>query len=241
MAQLPETCEMDASLGAWACHFEAVPQFERVFEDLSAADLEGPVTLERAASLHHEGVRVRMTDYEQARAYFLHAARIVCELMQRDTPGASRMELEWYLASYCAASAGAHYFRFEYEQAKYYYLAFFIFARETQPAWDKVQHMIEPLIAFYFSLAAGIEGEMLEHHPGRTHPARMAVALYQHPAPAVRERWFDLVRDLREVNPAVLRGVIQRLELLEQTASLPGALETRRALEAIVTGQRVLS
>lgn len=217
-----------------ACYLNDIPQLLPVLQALDKVKLEGKISLERAAQLNQEGLQLRMTDFEKARGYFIQAARMVCHLMQSGVQGASRMELEWYLASYCAASAGLYYFRSEYTQAKAYYLSFFTLAKENEPVWEKVHRLVEPLLSFYFIIAAGAYGELLEFRPGRTHPARMAIALHTYPNDTVRDRWLELARELYLVNPAILRIVIRRLEILEQTAQISGTRETRLALEAIV-------
>lgn len=217
-----------------ACYLNDVPQLLPILQTMENVQLEGTISLEHAAQLNQEGLQIRMTDFERARGYFIQAARMVCQLMQAGVQGASRMELEWYLASYCAASAGLYYFRSEYIQAKAYYLAFFALAKETEQVWEKVHRLVEPLLSFYFIIAAGAYGELLEARPGRTHPARMAIALYMYPNETVRDRWLELAQELYTVNPAILRIVIRRLEILEQTAQIPGTRETRLALEAIV-------
>ncbi len=221
-------------LSEGACYLNDVPQLLPILQALEKVKLEGPLSLERAAQLNQEGLQIRMTDFEKAREYFIQAARMVCDLMRRGVQGANRLELEWYLASYCAASAGLYYFRAEYNQAKNYYLSFFALAKETEPVWEKLQRLVEPLLSFYFIIAAGAYGELLEFRPGRTHPARMAIALYTYPTEAVRAQWLALIEELHAVNPAVLRIVIRRLEILEQTTQVPGTRETRLALEAIV-------
>ncbi len=215
---------------------EQSPELSVVMEDLQAVMLKEPPSLARAAELNDMGLRIRMTDFEEARDYFIRAARMVYDLIQARTPGASQMDLEWYLSSYCAASAGAHFFRFEYDQAKTYYLAFFALARETEAVWEKIQRLVEPLLSFYFTVAANENNEMLQFSPGRTHPGRIAVALYTHSNPDVREQWLSQVRDLQRVNPAMLRIVKQHLESFERTAQIPGTRDTRMALERIARG-----
>ena len=217
-----------------ACYLNDVPQLLPILQAMEKVELEGTISLERAAQLNQEGLQVRMTDFDRARGYFIQAARMVCELMQTGVQGAGRMELEWYLGSYCAASAGLHYFRSEYTEAKSYYLSFFALAKETEPVWEKVHRLVEPLLSFYFIIAAGAYGELLEFRPGRTHPARMAIALYTYPNETVRDQWLALARELYAVNPTVLRIVVRRLEILEQTAQISGTRDTRRALESIV-------
>ena len=113
----------------------------------------------------------------------------------------------------------------------------FALAKETEPVWEKVQRLVEPLLSFYFIIAAGAHGELLEFRPGRTHPARMAIALYMYPDGEVREQWLNLVQELHTVNPTVLRTVIRRLEILEQTNPPPGTRETRLAMEMVVADE----
>ena len=62
----------------------------------------------------------------------------------------------------------------------------------------------------------------------------MAIALYTYPSDTVRDQWLALARELYNVNPAIPRIVIRRLEILEQTAQIAGTRETRLALETIV-------
>ncbi len=221
-------------LNEGACYLNDIEQLLPILQAMEKVQLTGPVSLERAAQLNQEGLQIRMTDFEQAREYFIQAARMMCDLLRAGRQGAGRMELEWYLASYCAASGGLHYFRSEYTRAKEYYLAFFALAKETEPVWEKVQRLVEPLLSFYFIIAAGAHGELLEFRPGRTHPARMAIALYTYPNETVRDQWLALVQELYAINPAVLRSVVRRLEVLEQTTQVPGARETRLALETNV-------
>jgi uncharacterized protein (TIGR00288 family) len=221
-------------LNEGACYLCDIEHLQPILQALEKVELTGPLSLERAAQLNQEGLQIRMTDFEKAREHFIQAARMVSDLMHAGVQGAGRMELEWYLASYCAASAGQHYFRSEYTQAKAYYLAFFALAKESEAVWEKVQRLVEPLLSFYFIIAAGAYGELLEFRPGRTHPARMAIALYTYPNETVREQWLALAQDLYAINPAALRGVVHRLEILEQTTQVPGARETRLILESKV-------
>ena len=227
-----QLCKLDED--AWAYYLKGLPKLGPVVDDLRRATLDETPSLARAMELNDMGMHIRTTDFEQARHHFIKASRMICDLMMAGEPGASLLDLEWYLASYCAASAGAYFFRFEYDQARIYYVAFFKLARETEAVWEKIQGLVEPLISFYFTIAASAHGELLEHPPGRTHPARIAVALYMHPNPAVREQWLDQVRELYSANPAILRIVVQRLELFERTTDIPGVRKTRRALEQIV-------
>ncbi len=222
----------DCAASDWRADFQA-PLLQEVLRDLDAITLEDAASLARATELNDKGLRIRTTDFEQARLYFLRAARMMCELLAANEPGASRSDLAWYLASYCAASAGAYFFRFDYTRAEMYYLAFFVLAKETEPVWDKVQRLVEPLVSFYFTIAANRHQEMLEHPPGRTHPARIAIALYMHHNLNVRQEWLTLAQEMYATNPAIARMVIQRLEVFENTTQIPGARATREAFQAI--------
>jgi uncharacterized protein (TIGR00288 family) len=214
----------------WPRSLSVGSELQVALQDLESCVLDEEPAVGRAAELNNEGLRIRTTDFEQARGHFLRAASMMYDLLRRGAPGASLMNLEWYLASYCAATAGASFFRYEYALALQYYLAFFTLARETEPVWDRVHKLVLPMISFYLTIAASENGELLEVSPGRTHPARIAVLLNRHRNPRVQERWAELVKRMARVNPTVLRMVVQTLEVLETEEAIPGARETRNTL-----------
>jgi len=218
----------------WPPSLRERPELQVVFQDLENCSPDETPTVAEAQELNNKGLQIRTTDFEQARGYFLRAARMMYDLLRRGEPGASLTDLKWYLASYCAATAGAAFFRYDYSLASRYYLAFFSLARETDPVWDKVHKLVQPMLSFYFTVAANESGQMLDVQPGRTHPARMTIILHDHPDPGVRERWLQLARDLARVNQTVLRTVIQRLEAMELHEELPGAREARHTLAELV-------
>jgi uncharacterized protein (TIGR00288 family) len=218
----------------WPRSLRDSPELGIALQDLAACTIDEEPTLGRAAELNSQGLRIRTTDFERARVYFLKAARTIYDLLQQGAPGASLIDAEWYLASYCAATAGASFFRYDYAQASDYYLAFFSLARDTEPVWEKLQKLTRPMLSFFFTVAANEMGELLEVSPGRTHPARVAISVFNHPNPKVRQRWMALTENLARVNPAVLREVVQRLAALEMESEIPGAGETRRAIVQIL-------
>ncbi len=217
----------------WPRRLVESPEFRIVLVDLAGQELDQEPSLEEARHLNAEGLRIRTSDFERARIYFLRAARMMYELLRRKEPGASLMDLEWYLASYAAVAAGAAFARREYAKALDYYRAFFALVKETEPVWDRVRKVVAPMLAFYFTLAANEFNETLPVSPGRTHPARLAVFLYNHPNPDVRRRWLELAQDLMAINPPLLRSIVQRLALLEED-NLAGARETRAALVRLI-------
>jgi hypothetical protein len=65
------------------------------------------------------------------------------------------------------------------------------------------------------------------------------VLLHKHHSPQVRRRWLELAREIVRINPALLRGIIQRLAFLEDEDQLPGSLETRSVLTRLLNGEDV--
>ncbi|MBX2999766.1 MAG: NYN domain-containing protein [Caldilineaceae bacterium] len=221
----------------WPRHLAENPEIQLVLVDLANWQLEEQASLEEANKLNNQGLRIRTADFERARVYFLKAAKMMYELLRSRQPGASLMDLEWYLASYCAATAGAHFSRHNYPQAFLYYLAFFALVKETEPVWDKVRKLVPPMLSFYFTIAPNEHNDLLKVSPGRTHPARLAVLLHNHRNPEVRRRWLEMVRELVKINPPLLRGIIQRLAFLEEEDNLAGANTTRRTLTRLINNE----
>lgn len=235
-ANLPETGVPDATANGyeWPHHLATSEEIQVVFQDLMNWRLDGEPSLEEAVKLNNQGLRIRTADFEQARVYFLRAAKMMYELLQNRQPGASLMDLEWYLASYCAATAGAHFSRHNYARAVLYYQAFFVLVKETEPVWDKVRKLVPPMLSFYFTIAPNEHNDLLKVSPGRTHPARLSVLLHEHNNERVRARWLEMVRDLIRINSPLLRGIIQRLKFLEEEDGMPGARETRETLKKLI-------
>lgn len=208
-------------------------------QDLVHWRLEEKPSLEEATRLNGEGLEARTADFEQARVHFLKAAKMMYMLLLDKQPGASLMDMEWYLASYCAATAGAHFARHNYQRAILYYQAFFSIVKETEPVWDRVRKLVPPMLSFYFTIAPNEYNDLLKVPPGRTHPARLCVLLYKHRNPLVRRRWLELAQEIVRINPALLREIIQRLAFLEDDEQLPGSVETRAILIQLLNGEDV--
>jgi uncharacterized protein (TIGR00288 family) len=223
----------------WPRHLAENPEIQIVLQDLANWHIDEEASLAEATKLNNQGLRIRTADFERARVYFLKAAKMMYELLRNHQPGASLMDLEWYLASYCAATAGAHFSRHNYAQAFHYYLAFFALVKETEPVWDKVRKLVPPMLSFYFTIAPNEHNDLLKVSPGRTHPARLAVLLHNHRNSEVRRRWLEMVRELVRINSPLLRGLIQRLAFLEEDDQLPGANETRRTLTRLINNEPV--
>jgi hypothetical protein len=214
----------------WPAEMLAQPELAAICAEIEACPLDEPASVLRAQSLSDQGHAVRPKSFEQAKAYFQQAARMTLELLRRGEPGASLMDLETYIASYCFAAAGAHYLGFEYARASQDYLAFFNLLKENRPVWDKMFGLVPPMLSYYFSTVLRALREPVAASPGFTHPANMAIQLHAHPNPEARSRWLELVADLRRVNPMVLRLVADRLVQLDHDRAEEGAAETLEAL-----------
>ncbi|MBI1295855.1 NYN domain-containing protein [bacterium] len=247
LKQLAQANQADADTPAqsvnngyvWPRHLAESPEVQIVLTDLTNWSLDEEASLDAATRLNNQGLRIRTADFERARVYFLKAAKMMYEMLNNRQPGASLMDLEWYLASYCAATAGAHFSRHNYAQAFHYYLAFFALVKETEPVWDKVRKLVPPMLSFYFTIAPNEHNDLLKVSPGRTHPARLAVLLHNHRNPEVRRRWLEMVRELVKINSPLLRGIIQRLAFLEEEDQLTGSRQTRRTLTRLINNETV--
>ena len=214
----------------WASELLAQPELAATCQEIDAWVLQEEPSLDRALALADQGHAVRPKSFDQARHYFLQAAKMTLELLRSGTSGASQMDLETYIASYCFAAAGAHYLGFEYARATQYYLAFFTLLKENRPVWDKMFGLVPPMLSYYFSTVLRALREPVAASPGFTHPANMAIQLHIHANPEARHRWLELVADLRRVNPLMPRLVADRLAQLDQERGEQGAAQ---ALEAM--------
>lgn len=187
---------------------------KRVLHELESFPVEGEITLDRALQASEEGMKIRPSNFEQAKQYFLEAAKIIYLLLQKGAPGASPVELEWQLSSYCAAAAGAAYSGRLFPVSVEYYLAFFSIAVETEPVWEKVKNVVPAMVSFYFSNAATLQSVNLAVSPGHTQPFAMLNLVLNHANPEVVKCGKDLARQLAGVNPAILRKIIQRLDAI---------------------------
>ena len=208
-----------------------------VLQDLVNWRLDEEPSLAEAIRLNTQGMDLRTADFERARIYFLKAAKMMYLLLLDKQPGASLMDMEWYLASYCAATAGAYFSQHNYPKAVLYYQAFFAIVKETEPVWDRVRKLVPPMLSFYFTIAPNEHNDLLKVAPGRTHPARLSVLLHNHHNERVRRRWLELAREVVRINPTLLRGIIQRLAFLEDEDQLSGSRATRQTLTNLLSGE----
>ncbi|MBK7780068.1 MAG: NYN domain-containing protein [Ardenticatenia bacterium] len=214
----------------WPPELVSQPELAAICREVDATALQEEPNLDRVLALADQGHAVRPKSFDQARHYFLQAAKMTLELLRSGAPGASQMDLETYVASYCFAAAGAHYLGFEYTRATEYYLAFFTLLKENRPVWDKMFGLVPPMLSYYFSTVLRALREPVAASPGFTHPANMAIQLHTHSNPEARQRWLELVADLRRVNPLMPRLVADRLVQLDEERGEQGAAQALQAM-----------
>lgn len=220
----------------WPSRLIETPSLQSVLQEIESHPLSSKeVTLDSAAHAYEEGMRVRSTDFAEARNYYLKAVKIIYTLLEQNTPGVSTVDLELYLGSYCAGSAGAAFFRHDYPTALRYYQAFFAITLETEPVWDKLERLVQPMLSFYFTTAANQESIMLDASPGRQHPANIVNIVFNHPNENVQQRGVTLANELAQINPTMLRKIIQRLEAIVATTNGGENSDEQKTLKLLST------
>ncbi len=209
----------------------AQPAFAAVRGDLQSVKLpilNGKLTLALAEKKFQRGMSLRTENFAESAKYFLQALKIQESLVQQRSPGASLDDFQWYMASYCSVRAGEWYNRRDYDRAKQYYLAFFALLRDGEPVWDKVVRLYPAVLSFYFTIAAARGKMTYSVAPGQTPPIKMAVWLNSHEVNRVREDWKELVRELAQVNPALVRLLIERLQNIPERDRHQSTLDVLR-------------
>jgi hypothetical protein len=72
------------------------------------------------------------------------------------------------------------------------------------------------MLSFYFTIAANLQSVSLDVSPGNKHPAHIANLVLNHPNPQVVQCGKDLAQRLAQINPALLRKIIQRLDAISK-------------------------
>jgi uncharacterized protein (TIGR00288 family) len=183
-----------------------------VLRDVQGFQPDESPTLLRAVELVNQGMSVRLRDFSAGADLFLKAFVMQKMLVEQGEPGASIDDAKWYLASYCSARAGQHFFSHDYTAARQYYLGFFAISQDTEPFYAKVKNLTRPMLSYYFTIAANEHGVLLDRSPSQIAPARMAAILCNHPDVRVARTWRDLARDLGQVNKGIISLLIKELD-----------------------------
>ena len=187
-----------------------------VLRDVQDYQLDESPSLPRAIELVNQGMSVRLRDFSAGADLFLKAFVMQKVMVERGEPGASVDDAKWYLASYCSARAGQHFFSHDYTAAREYYLGFFVVAQDTEPFYAKVKNLTRPMLSYYFTIAANEHGVLLDRSPSQIAPARMAVVLCNHLDPRVAREWRELTRDLGQVNQGIVNLLLEELDTVDR-------------------------
>lgn len=187
-----------------------------VSEDLAHVTLPPDLrpTSAEARRVFDEGSKSRK-DFAVSSIKYLQAAKLQQLALESGEPEAVVDDFKWYLASYCSVQAGFLYFQKNYDAAIPYYLAFFSLVYEGEILWDRVKGLINPMLSYYFVIAANRLGAPFPKRPGYTDPAEVAVLLYNHPHAQVRAGFEEQIRLLAGVNLALVRNLLSSIRSVQ--------------------------
>ncbi len=169
-----------------------------------------------AATAFEEASEARRSrNFLEALAGYQKAARLQLEALERGDNTAKAEDLAWYLASYASVKAGdLCQVQHKYGAAEPYYLAFFYLLKEDETLWERVEGLIIPMIYHYW---ANIGKEMGLEFKG---PAQLGVLMMQikgHAEAELKRRWQLSCEQLQEVNPDLLRWVVDEIRREQET------------------------
>ena len=204
-------------LGQNAIHFFDDPLFVPIREDIANLQLPDslPRSLEKARSLSKTAMLQRSQDFAASARSYLCACRLQWDEVESGDPGATLDDLRWYIASYASVKAGElSQIHRDYTNSRPYYLAFFRLVQEDDPLWSRMRGLINPMLS-YFWVNAWRELGLSMGNPstGATSPAEIAVQAATNSNQELCELWFNMTGSLAEVNPGLLRRVINQIRL----------------------------
>jgi len=203
--------------GRDAIPFRSEAALKPVWRDIEAVKLPDGMTQGAAAarSLAHNAMLQRSQDFVASASNYLLACRLLADAFERGETGASLQDLRWYIASYASANAGklSQVYR-DYRAARPYYLAFFSLVQEDDALWSRMRGLINPMLSYYWANAGReLNINTSAWNMGAASPAEIAVAVATYPNAELHERWETLTRDLAQVNPDLLRRIVDQIAL----------------------------
>ncbi len=198
--------------------FQDDPVFAPVLLDIQGLQLPDnlPHTPEKARSLAKTAMLQRSQDFAASARSYLCACKLQLEGVEENQPGANLEELRWYVASYASVKAGElSQIHRDYAGSRPYYLAFFKLVQEDDPLWSRMRGLINPMLSYYWINAWRELGLNMGHSGGggAASPAEIAVRAVTSDNQELCTLWFDMTRQLAEVNPSLLRRVINQIRL----------------------------
>jgi len=216
--------------------FQDDPVFAPVLLDIQGLQLPDnlPHTPEKARSLAKTAMLQRSQDFAASARSYLCACKLQLEGVEEAQPGANLEELRWYVASYASVKAGElSQIHRDYAGSRPYYLAFFKLVQEDDPLWSRMRGLINPMLSYYWINAWRELGLNMGHTGGgAASPAEIAVRAVTSDNQELCALWFDMTRQLAEVNPSLLRRVINQIRL-NRTDS-PANIQVAETLEQLM-------
>ena len=216
--------------------FQDDPVFAPVLLDIQGLQLPDnlPHTPEKARSLAKTAMLQRSQDFAASARSYLCACKLQLEGVEEAQPGANLEELRWYVASYASVKAGElSQIHRDYAGSRPYYLAFFKLVQEDDPLWSRMRGLINPMLSYYWINAWRELGLNMGHTGGgAASPAEIAVRAVTSDNQELCALWFDMTRQLAEVNPGLLRRVINQIRL-NRTDS-PANIQVAETLEQLM-------
>ncbi|MCB0156861.1 MAG: hypothetical protein KDD83_01925, partial [Caldilineaceae bacterium] len=178
----------------------------------------------------------RSQDFAASARSYLCACRLQWDAVEASEPGATLEDLRWYIASYASVKAGElSQIHRDYARSRPYYLAFFSLVQEDDPLWGRMRGLINPMLS-YFWVNAWREMGLSMGNPGSgaASPAEIAIMAATNENPDLNELWFDMTNRLAELNPGLLRRVINQIRLNRSESPINGQVADQ--LEQLLMG-----
>lgn len=193
------------------------PLFAPIIQDIVNMQLPDtlPRTIEKARSLAKTAMLQRSQDFAASARSYLCACRLQWDAVEGGEAGATLEDLRWYIASYASVKAGEmSQIHRDYRSSRPYYLAFFALVQEDDPLWSRMRGLINPMLSYYW-VNAWRELGMSMGNPstGSASPAEIAVSAATNDNQELCELWFNMTSRLAEVNPGLIRRVVNQIRL----------------------------
>ncbi|MEM7134652.1 MAG: NYN domain-containing protein [Chloroflexota bacterium] len=197
--------------------FASDPVMQPICQDIEIAPVPENIqrTADKARSISKTAMLQRSQDFSASARSYLVACRVQWDAIINGEMGATLEELRWYMASYASVKAGElSQIHRDYSQSRPYYKAFFKLVQEDDPLWARMRGLINPMLSYYWINAWRELGLSNGSHMSSTSsPAEIAIAAATYENQELSRLWFDLTRDLAEVNPGLVRRVSNQIRL----------------------------
>ncbi len=215
------------------------PAIRHVCREIEQVQLPENVTIspDKAFTLAKRAMIQRSQDFSASARSYLFACRIQWDAVVNQAPGANLEDLRWLIASYASVRAGElSQVDKDYSHSRAYYLAFFLLVQEDDPLWSRMRGLINPMLVYYWANAARSLGiDVSSWNLSSALPAQVAMHAVTHENQELVDRWRQRTRELAEVNPGVLKRVVEQIRhnYPDHPSFMLAADEIQRILEEV--------